>query len=178
LTAPTGAVRFATAAAIAFAIAGGEAVQASLGAQSSLQAKAGSGAPVAILFLCKDGATESVLAAAYLQRLATDRGLAVRVEAAGVEPRARVASAVVQYLKKSGYAFAIDKPRQATARDVEAADVIVSIGANVTLLRPRGVLKEWQGVPDLNVSFDRAVEAIRERVGQLLEELSRPREGQ
>jgi protein-tyrosine-phosphatase len=140
--------------------------------------KAGSGAPVAILLLCKDGATESVLAAAYLQRLATDRGLAVRVEAAGVEPRARVASAVVQYLKKSGYAFAIDKPRQATARDVEAADVIVSIGANVTLLRPRGVLKEWQGVPDLNVSFDRAVEAIRERVGQLLEELSRPREGQ
>jgi arsenate reductase (thioredoxin) len=167
-------------AAIALAVLVGHAPLGSAIAQSSPQPATDTGgrSPVAILFLCRDGATESVLAAAYFQRLATDRGLAVRIEAAGMEPRTRVAPSVVQYLKKNGLASPIEKPRQATARDVEVADVIVSIAADVTLLRPRGLLKEWREVPDLNVTFDRAVEAIRERVSDLVDELSRLHQSQ
>jgi arsenate reductase (thioredoxin) len=174
LTTAKPTVRLASAA-IALAVLVGHAPVGSANAQSSPQPATDTGvrSPVAILFLCRDGATESILAAAYFRRLAIDRGLAVRVEAAGMEPRARVAPSVVQHLKKNGYASAIDKPRQATARDVEAADVIVSIGADVSLLRPRGALKEWREVPDLNVTFDRAVEAIRERVSALVDEMSR-----
>lgn len=168
------AIHLATAAAIVLAVTVSDPIQGSTGTQSSLQPASGGRvrAPISIVFLCRDGATESVLAAAYFRRLAVERGLAVRVDAAGMEARARVAPSVLQHLKKNGLESSIEKPRQATARDVETADVIVSIATNVTLLRPRGLLKEWREVPDLNVTFDRAVEAIRERVSELVDELS------
>jgi hypothetical protein len=41
-----------------------------------------------VLFLCPHGAAKSVLASAYFARVAQDRGLNVRVEAAGIEQEA------------------------------------------------------------------------------------------
>ena len=54
----------------------------SLGMQSSPVTKK----PPTILFMCPHGAAKSVLASAYFQRLAKERGLNVRVESAGTNP--------------------------------------------------------------------------------------------
>ncbi len=50
--------------------------------------------PPSILFLCPHGAAKSVLASAYFQRAAKERGLNVRVDSAGTEPDEQVSSAV------------------------------------------------------------------------------------
>jgi protein-tyrosine-phosphatase len=134
--------------------------------------------PLTVLFLCTDGATESVVAAAHFQRLATERGLHVRTDAVGMKPLARTPASVMQHLKKNGYPPLTRAPRQATAKDLDVADVIVSIGADVTLLRPRGRLEEWRDVPNLTAHADRAAEVIRARVRDLVDELSRPNRGQ
>ena len=42
-----------------------------------------------VLFVCPHGAGKSVLASAYFQRLAKEKGLNVRVEARGTEPDPR-----------------------------------------------------------------------------------------
>ena len=42
-----------------------------------------------VLFLCPHGAARSVLASAYFQRAAKERGLNVRVDAAGTDPTRR-----------------------------------------------------------------------------------------
>jgi hypothetical protein len=42
--------------------------------------------PATVLFMCPHGAAKSVLASAYFERLAKERGLNVRVESAGTDP--------------------------------------------------------------------------------------------
>ena len=61
--------------------------------------------PPTVLFMCPHGAAKSVLASAYFQRLAKERGLDVLVVSAGTEPDAEVAPAVVNHLTKNGYRY-------------------------------------------------------------------------
>ena len=65
-------------------------------------------------------------------------------------------------------------PRKATVKDVESADVVISIGCDLSgLPQPRGGLVRWDEVPPLSEDFARADEAIRKRVIELIEELVR-----
>src|SRR5690348_7588469 len=66
--------------------------------------------PPTVLFMCPHGAAKSVLASAYFQRAAKERGLNVRVESAGTEPDPAVSAAVAAHLTKHGYAIPIATP--------------------------------------------------------------------
>ena len=129
-----------------------------------------------ILFLCPHGAAKSVLASAYFQRAAKERGLNVRVDSAGTEPDEQVSSAVASHLKKNGYAIPIAKPRKVTSADLAAADVIISIGCdlkNLPVQPPANTLRRWDEVPAPSEDFARADDAIKKRVMDLVEELVR-----
>ena len=124
--------------------------------------------------MCPHGAAKSVLASAYFQRLAKERGLNVRVESAGTEPDAEVAPAVRSHLAKQGYAVPIARPRKVTSDDIASADVVVSIGCDVRGLHvPARTLRTWDDVPSPSENFSGADEAIRKRVVELVEELVR-----
>jgi arsenate reductase (thioredoxin) len=125
-----------------------------------------------VLFVCPHGAAKSVLASAYFQRLAKERGLNVRVETAGIEPQDAVSPAVANHLRENGYALPIAKPRAATRDDVEAADVVISMGCDLTGLpvAPEK-LQKWDDVPAPSENFRAADEAIQRRVIALVEEL-------
>jgi arsenate reductase len=127
-----------------------------------------------VLFMCPHGAAKSVLASAYFQRVAKERGLNVHVVSAGTDPDPQVAPAVANHLTKSGYQIPVATPRRATADDLATADVVISIGCDLTALpAPRGTLLKWDDVPALSEDFTRADEKIRERVIQLVDELVR-----
>jgi arsenate reductase (thioredoxin) len=141
--------------------------------QASANAGPG-GKPPTILFMCPHGAGKSVLASAYFQRLAKERGLNVRVVSAGTDPDPEVAPAVAKHLKKQGYEVPVAKPRRATDEDILAADVVVSIGCELkNLPKPPGTLVQWDDVPAPSEDFARADKMIRERVLQLVDELAR-----
>ncbi|MGH8773247.1 MAG: hypothetical protein ACREV2_19030 [Burkholderiales bacterium] len=94
--------------------------------------------------MCPHGAAKSVLASAYFQRLAKERGLNVRVESAGTDPDPDVAPAVASHLKTKGYHARAAKPRRATAHDMAEADVVISMGCDLKdLPTPRGTLVKW-----------------------------------
>jgi arsenate reductase len=134
------------------------------------------GAPT-ILFMCPHGAAKSVLASAYFQRLAKERGLNVRVESAGTEPDAQVAPAVAAHLTRNGYPIPVTRPRQVTADDVSTADFVISIGCDLKgLPAPRGALLKWDDVPAPSENFAGADEAIRRHVLALVDELIRIRD--
>jgi len=125
-----------------------------------------------VLFMCPHGAAKSVLASAYFQRAAKERGLTVRVTSAGTEPDAHVSPAVASHLTKKGYEVPIAKPRRATADDMATAEVVISMGCDLSALpAPRGTLRRWDDVPSPSEDFARADENIRTRVVQLVEEL-------
>jgi arsenate reductase (thioredoxin) len=77
-----------------------------------------------VLFMCPHGAAKSVMASAYFQTLAKERGLNVRVDAAGTDPEPTLSKGVVAHLQKNNYAVPIEKPRPATAADMSTADVV------------------------------------------------------
>ena len=130
--------------------------------------------PQTILFMCPHGAAKSVLASAYFQRLAKERGLNVRVASAGTEPDASVSPAVAAHLKGQGYSVPVAKPRKVAAEEFASADVVISIGCDLAALpQPRGRLVRWDDVPALSDGFTSADEAIRKRVSDLVEELVR-----
>lgn len=135
------------------------------------------GKPPTVLFMCPHGAAKSVLASAYFQRLAKERGLNVRVDSAGTQPDAEVAPAVASHLTKNGYAVPIAKPRRVTSEDLAMADVVISIGCDLKgLPLPPSKLRTWDDVPSPSEDFARADEAIRQRVVDLIEELVRKRQ--
>jgi arsenate reductase len=130
--------------------------------------------PPTVLFMCPHGAAKSVLASAYFARLAKERGLNVRVESAGTDPDPTVSPAVAAHLKQQGYSVAGSSPRKVTPKDFASADVVISIGCDLSgLEEPRGKLMRWDEVPSLGEDFARADEAIRRRVAELIEELVR-----
>jgi arsenate reductase (thioredoxin) len=124
-----------------------------------------------VLFMCPHGAAKSLMASAYFQQLAKERGLNVRVDSAGTEPDPQLSKGVVAHLQKNGYAIPIEKPRAATAADMRGADVIVSIGCDLSKLpAATGEVRNWS-VPDFSADFSAAEQAIREQVAKLVEEL-------
>lgn len=136
----------------------------------SAQAPAATQAPT-VLFMCPHGAAKSLMASAYFQKVAKERGLKVRVDSAGTDPDPQLSKGVVAYLAKNGYAIPIDKPRGATAADMRSADIIISMGCDLSKLpAPRGVVKNWT-VPDFSSDFNAAEHAIRGQVNMLVEEL-------
>ena len=127
-----------------------------------------------VLFMCPHGAAKSVLASAYFQRLAKERGLNVRVDSAGTDPDPEVGKAVAAHLTKTGYALPIEKPRRVTAGDLEQADIVVSLGCDLAgLPQPRGTLLKWDDVPGPGENFAAADQAIRKHVEELIDELAR-----
>ncbi len=127
--------------------------------------------PPVVLFVCPHGAAKSVMASALFQKMAKERGLSVRVDAAGTEPEPELSKGVVAKLQKDGVPLVISKPRAATAADMSTADVVISMGSDLSKLpAPKGQLKNWN-VPDFSANFDAAEQAIREQVTKLVDEL-------
>ena len=65
-----------------------------------------------------------------------------------------------------------EKPRLATPADLAKADVVISLGCDLTKFPdPAGRLVKWDDVPALSEDFARGDDAIRRHVTALVEEL-------
>ena len=81
------------------------------------------------------------------ERLAKSAGLNVRVESAGTDPDSDGRPAVAAHLKRQGYPAPKSNPRKVTAKDFESADVVISIGCDLSGLQGRrGKLVRWDEV--------------------------------
>lgn len=124
-----------------------------------------------VLFMCPHGAAKSLMASAYFQKMAKERGLNVRVDSAGTEPDSQLSKGVVDHLQKNGYSVPIEKPRAATEADMSTADVVITMGCDLSKLPPpKGALKNWN-VPDFSADFNVAEQSIRNQVSKLVDEL-------
>jgi arsenate reductase len=132
--------------------------------------------PPSVLFLCPHGAAKSVLASAYFKAVAAERGLRVRVDFAGIEPDAEIAPKVRERLRQQGLEPS-SSPRQVTAGDLEQADVVISLGCDLSRFpgvdRPR--VQQWD-VPGPGEHFAESDAEIRRRVIALVDELVRQRQ--
>ncbi len=127
-----------------------------------------------VLFMCPHGAGKSVLASAYFERLAREKGLNVRVDARGTEPDPQVSPKVAEHLTKNGYRVPVTTPQRVTPADLASADIVISLGCDVGGLPVKaGTLRQWDEVPGPGEDFAGADAAIQRRVAALVDELLR-----
>jgi arsenate reductase (thioredoxin) len=126
-----------------------------------------------ILFLCPHNAAKSVLAAAYCQQLARQRGLDVQMTSAGTEPDATVSPRIVELLRAEGLDVADHTPRRVTQEELGAVCRVISLGCDVRHLAPPGTrVEHWDDVPAPSQQLARAREVIFSHVERLVEELA------
>lgn len=129
--------------------------------------------PSSVIFVCLHGAAKSVVAAAHFERLARERGLALRAEALGVEPDPALAPAAVRGLAAEGLDVGGRQPRAATREALAGAVCIVSFGCDLAGVAPAGMpVERWDEVPAVSEGYAAAREAIVARVGRLVEDLA------
>jgi protein-tyrosine-phosphatase len=86
-----------------------------------------------VVFVCEHGAAKSVIAAAYFNKLAAERGLRARAVARGAAPQENLAKSAVNGLGADGIAAGLEAPQPLTADDVRGS----AMWSPSTAIRPR-----------------------------------------
>jgi arsenate reductase (thioredoxin) len=126
-----------------------------------------------ILFLCPHNAAKSVLAAAYFEQLARERGLDYRAASAGTSPDAAPSPAVVAMLRDEGIDVTGYRPRRLTTADLTNAHRVISLGCDLDDLDGGSVrVDRWDDVPPASQDLGASRIAIRRHLDVLMNELA------
>ena len=126
-----------------------------------------------ILFLCPHNAAKSVLAAAYFDQRARERGLGYRAASAGTSPDADPSPAVVAMLRDEGIDVAGHRPRLLTTEDLTSAHRVISLGCDLNdLVGANTPVDRWDDVPPASQDLRASRAAIHRHLDVLFNELA------
>ena len=144
-------------------------LSAGLSAQSSREPKP------SIVFVCEHGAAKSVIATAYFDKLAAERGLPDRATFRGTAPQEALSVRAVEGLRADGLAIPAGTPTAIAASDIAQASHIFAIGCVLpSAAKASGKSSDWSDVPD-DQGYVPMRDAIVRHVTALLNELQRQR---
>ena len=123
-----------------------------------------------ILIMCPHNAAKSVVAAAYLGRIAEQRSLDIAISTAGTDPDEEVLPIVRDQLEQDGYPTE-HTPRAFEPADLREADRIINIGCARQTLATETPITDW-GIPNFSEDPSAAFAALAEHVELLAAELS------
>ena len=126
-----------------------------------------------VLFVCVHNAGRSQMAAALLERKATDR---VRVISAGSEPADRLNPAVVDAMAEIGIDIAAERPKKLEGGMVRESDVVITMGCgDACPVYPGKRYEDWELEDPAGKDLDtvRGIrDQIQDRVDALISTLS------
>ena len=125
-----------------------------------------------VLFLCPHNAAKSILASAYFEEIAKEKGLSFSADSAGTDPDATVMASVRDLLSTQGLAVEKEIPSMLTQAQLDQASTIVSIGCDLSAWNvDPAKLQEWTDVPLPSEDLEGANELIKKKVGELMKGL-------
>ena len=128
-----------------------------------------------VVFVCEHGAAKSVIATAYFNKLAAERGLPYRATFRGTSPQEALSVRAVQGLTADGVAIPPGAPAAIGDADIKTATHIFAIGCALpAAAMSSGKAKDWSDVPD-DKGYEGQRDAIVRHVKQLLDDLQRRR---
>ncbi|HMF98627.1 MAG TPA: hypothetical protein VKE96_30210 [Vicinamibacterales bacterium] len=137
------------------------------------QASKTTAATPAIVFVCEHGAAKSVIATAYFNKLAAERGLPYRATFRGTSPQDDLSVRAVAGLKADGVTVPAGKPAPISDADVTDATHIFAIGCTLPDKALRsGKAGDWSDVPD-DQGYAPMRDAIVRHVTALLDDLQK-----
>jgi arsenate reductase len=127
----------------------------------------------AVVFVCEHGAAKSVIATAYFNKLAAERGLPYRATFRGTSPQEALSVRAVAGLKADGVAIPQGAPTAIGDADIKGATHIFAIGCTLPAAAvSSGKSKDWADVPD-DQGYEAQRDAIVRHVKELLDDLQR-----
>jgi protein-tyrosine-phosphatase len=125
-----------------------------------------------IVFVCEHGAAKSVIATAYFNKLAAERGLPYRATFRGRSPQDELSERAIAGLKEDGIAVPSGKPTAIGDEDIVTATHIFAIGCALPdKARQSGKADDWSDVPD-DKGYPAMRDAIVRHVKELLDQLA------
>lgn len=121
-----------------------------------------------VVFVCEHGAAKSVVAAAYFNKLAVERGLRVRAVARGLEPQAMLAASAQRGLTQDGVALPAASPARLSAEEARSALRVVAFCELPAGITRTASVERWRDVPAVGDGYAKARDAIAARVKRLL----------
>lgn len=113
-----------------------------------------------VVFVCEHGAAKSLIASAYFNKLAAERGLPVRAAFRGVTPQDDLSVRAVAGLEADGLPIPSQKPTAIASGDIASATHIFAIGCQLPAAAAKsGKASSWDDVPD-----DRGYPAMRDAI--------------
>lgn len=138
---------------------------------SSLAAQPKPADSPAIVFVCEHGAAKSVIAAAYFNKLAAERGLPYRATFRGTAPQEALSTRAVEGLRADGVPVPDGRPTAIAGSDIAQATHIFAIGCTLPAAAvASGKSADWSDVPD-EQGYPAMRDAIVRHVRALLDEL-------
>ena len=129
----------------------------------------------AVVFVCEHGAAKSVIATAYFNKLARERGLPYRATFRGTDPQAELSVSALKGLHEDGIEIPAGKPTAISTADVEKATHLFAIGCTLpAAARSSGKAADWSDVPD-GQGYAAMRDAIVRHVSALLDDLQKAR---
>ena len=122
-----------------------------------------------ILFVCEHGAAKSILAAAYFNKMAAERGLNVRAVARGTHPDQELSPKTVEGLERDGLHPTETTPQKLTPAEVESAQRIISFCELPAGYPYQVPLEQWNDIPPVSENYETARDAIIRRINPLLD---------
>jgi len=129
----------------------------------------------AVVFVCEHGAAKSVIAAAYFNKLAAERGLRDRAIYRGASPQPELSTATLKGLRDDGLVLPTEKPAGISQADVDAATHIFAIGCALPARAvSSGKAEDWADVPEVSDGYAASRDAIKRHVERLIDALQPP----
>jgi arsenate reductase (thioredoxin) len=125
-----------------------------------------------VVFVCEHGAAKSVIAAAYFNKLSSERGLNLSAIARGTSPDPEFSTATVAGLKADGFDVPPGRPRRLQTNDVLSAQLVVTLGAELPHHAMPARRAEWNDTPSVSADYSAARDSIRAHVESLVNKLS------
>ena len=124
-----------------------------------------------VVFVCEHGAAKSVIATAYFNKIAAEKGLRARALYRGVNPQADLSVGALKGLRDDGLTTPDQKPSPISQTDVNAATVIFAIGCTLPVnATASGKADTWDDVPE-DKGYGATRDAIKRHVEQLIDDL-------
>lgn len=121
-----------------------------------------------IVFVCEHGAAKSILAAAYFNKLVREKGLNLKAVARGTNPDQSLALQTVKGLHADGLTPTESVPRKLSVAEVESAQRIITFCELPAEYEEKAPIELWEDMPPVSENYDKARNAILERIIQLL----------
>ena len=125
-----------------------------------------------ILFVCEHGAAKSVIAAAYFNKLASEKRLNLQAIARGTNPDKELSPKAVKGLMEDGLQSTETTPQKLLPVDIEFAQRIITFCKLPEEYRLTAEIEQWDGVPPVSENYKIARDAILDHLTHLMVDIT------